>query len=95
MTRRITASDLRWKDSSVALEVMPPDPNVVLHEHEGVVPRSYMAVQNLQAIMHASREIMALMNEEDELPAWCEQMLAEAKANVSKARDYVMGEKSA
>ena len=87
-------TDPRWKVSSVALEARPPNPNVVMEEHEGVVPRSYMAVQNLTAIMRASREIMALMNEADELPAWCEQLLAEAKANVSKARDYVVGEKS-
>ena len=65
-----------------------------MHEHEGVVPKSYMAAQNLTSIMRAAREIMALMNEEDELPAWCEQLLAEAKANISKALDYVVGEKS-
>lgn len=65
-----------------------------MHEHEGVVPKSYMAVQNLTAIMRAAHEVMALLNEEDELPAWCEQLLAEAKANISKARDYVVGEKS-
>jgi hypothetical protein len=87
-------NDPRWKTASTALEMQTPDPSVVLHEHEGVVPKSYMAVQNLQAIRHAVGEIMALMNEEDELPAWCEQMLAEAKANVSKARDYIMGEKA-
>ena len=86
--------DPRWKAAAVALEALPPDPRIVMHEHEGVEPRSYMAVQNLVAIMHATREIMALMNDQDELPAWCEQLLAEAKANVSKARDYVLGEKS-
>ena len=88
-------NDPRWKTASpVALEARPPDPNVVLHEHEGVVPRSYMAVQNLTAIMRAAHEVMALLNEEDELPAWCEQMIAESKASLSKARDYVVGEKS-
>lgn len=88
-------NDPRWKAASpVALEARPPNPSVVMHEHEGVTPRSYMAVQNLTAIMRAAHEVMALLNEEDELPAWCEQLLAEAKANVSKARDYVVGEKS-
>ena len=88
-------TDPRWKAASpVALEARPPNPNVVMHEHEGVVPKSYMAVQNLTAIMRAAHEVMALLNEEDELPAWCEQLLAEAKANISKARDYVVGEKS-
>lgn len=88
-------SDPRWKTASpVALETRSPNPNVVMHEHEGVVPKSYMAVQNLTAIMRAAHEVMALLNEEDELPAWCEQLLAEAKANISKARDYVVGEKS-
>lgn len=87
-------SDARWKVSTVALEVGSPDPAVVLQEHEGVEPRSYMAVSNLQAIQHAAKEILGLMNEQDELPAWTEQMISEAKANLSKARDYIMGEKS-
>ncbi len=87
-------TDPRWKTANVALEVSKPDPSVVLHEHEGVTPKSYMAVQNLQAACRASREMLSLMNEQDELPAWCEQLIAEAKASLSKARDYIMGEKS-
>lgn len=87
-------TDPRWKAANIALTMHDPDPSVVLHEHEGVVPKSYMAVQNLQAACRASREMLALMNEQDELPAWCEQLIAEAKVNLSKARDYIAGEKS-
>lgn len=88
-------TDPRWKVSNVAIESRPPNPEVVLHEHEGVRPRSYMAVSNLRTIEDAAHEILALLNEEDELPAWCEQLLAEAKSNLGKARDYVKSEKSA
>ena len=88
------AADPRWKVANLALDMNEPDPSVVLHEHEGVSPRSYMAVQNLQAACRASREMLSLLNEQDELPAWCEQLIAEGKANLSKARDYIMGEKS-
>jgi len=87
-------NDLRWKVANVAVEVGKPDPSVVLEEHEGVEPKSYMAVQNLQVTCRASREMLALMNEQDELPAWCEQLIAEAKSNLTKARDYIVGEKS-
>lgn len=87
-------TDPRWKVGTIALEVGRPNPSVVLEEHEGVTPKSYMAVSNLRAIQHAAEEILGLMNDQDELPAWTEQMIAEAKANLSKARDYIMGEKS-
>lgn len=86
-------SDLRWKVSSVALDLSEANPDVVLREHE-VVPRSYMGVSNLRATMHNCQQILALLNEADELPAWVEEMLTVAKSNTSKALDYIRGEKS-
>lgn len=47
-----------------------------------------------RAIQHACSEILLMMNEKDELPAWVEDLLAIAKNNVGKARDYIMSEKS-
>jgi hypothetical protein len=88
-------SDPRWKAASpVALSIGHPNPNVVMREHEGVTPRSYMAVANLNAILHACGEIASLLNENDELPAWVEDMLTTAKNSVGKARDYILSEKS-
>lgn len=75
-------------------EKSQPDPTVVVHEHENVKPVSYMAFSNLKNIIMDASELLSLMNEEDDLPQWCDEMIALAKAKVSKALAYVRSEKS-
>lgn len=69
------------------------DPSVVIEEHEGVHPVSYMAYSNLRNISHDSTELLSIMNSEDDLPQWADEMLALAKNNVSKVLGYVRSEK--
>lgn len=69
------------------------DPSVVLQEHEGK-PRSYMVFNNLKNIIMDASELLSIMNENDELPAWTQELVSTAKMNVSKALDYVRAEKS-
>jgi hypothetical protein len=70
------------------------DPNVVIEEHPGVFPVSYMAYSNTVTMMHDVMEIMQLMNNCDDLPQWVDQCLSEAADRVAKAKRYIMGEKS-
>lgn len=69
------------------------NPNVTLKEHEGT-PRSYMVFNNLKTIIMDASELLSIMNEHDELPAWTQEMISIAKSNVSKALDYVKAEKT-
>jgi len=67
--------------------------DVVLTEHEGT-PRSYMVFNNLKNIIMDASELLSIMNENDELPAWTQEMISVSKMNVSKALDYVRAEKT-
>jgi len=72
---------------------MEADPTVVLTEHEGVEPRSYMASANLKNIVVDSSELLSLLNSKDELPQWADECIALAKQNISKALGYVRSQK--
>lgn len=67
--------------------------DITLSEHEGT-PRSYMVFNNLKNIIMDASELLSIMNENDELPAWTQEMISTAKMNVSKALDYVKAEKT-
>ncbi len=67
--------------------------SITLHEHEGT-PRSYMVFNNLKNIIMDASELLSIMNENDELPAWTQEMVSSAKMNVGKALDYVRAEKT-
>ena len=69
------------------------DPEVVITEHEGVDPVSYMAYSNLKNIIADSSELLSIMNSKDDLPQWADEALAIAKANVTKILGYVRSEK--
>ena len=69
------------------------DPDVVIHEHEGVDPVSYMADSNLKNIINDASELLSIMNSKDDLPQWADEALAIAKSNVSKILAYVRSEK--
>lgn len=71
-----------------------PDPNIVIEEHKDVSPKSYMAAQNLHNLIKDSQELIDLLNEQDDLPQWVDELLAISKHNVAKALSYVRGEKS-
>lgn len=71
-----------------------PDPSVVIEEHKDVSPKSYMAAQNLHNIMQDAEELSSLLNDEDDLPQWVDELLAISKSNLDKALSYVRGEKS-
>lgn len=70
------------------------DPDVVVEEHEGVSPVSYMACSNLKNIVHDATELLSIMNEDDDLPQWTDELLAVAKHNINKALSYVRSEKT-
>lgn len=69
------------------------DPNVVVEEHEGVEPVSYMAYSNLKNIIMDATELLSIMNSKDDLPQWADEALAIAKMNVTKILGYVRSEK--
>lgn len=69
------------------------DPDVVIHEHEGVDPVSYMADSNLKNIISDASDLLEIMNNKDDLPQWADEALAIAKANVNKILNYVRSEK--
>jgi hypothetical protein len=66
-------------------------PEVVLkeHPHDGG-PVSYMAVGNLKNAMHEINEILDMMNMQDDLPQWADQMLAEATDRLSTVKAYIL-----
>jgi cell division protein FtsN len=70
------------------------DPSVVLQEHDKM-PRSYMAYSNLHNVQEDAGQLEHLMNPQDDLPQWADQMLARAQDNVADVLDYVRAEKSA
>lgn len=70
------------------------DPSVVLQEHDKM-PRSYMAYSNLHNVQEDAGQLEHLMNPQDDLPQWADQMLARAQDNVADVLDYVRSEKSA
>lgn len=77
----------------VVRDKLHTDPSVVLQEHEGT-PRSYMVFNNLKTIIMDASELLSIMNENDELPAWTQELISNSKMNVGKALDYVRAEKS-
>lgn len=80
--------DPRWKTAEAA------DPAVVLEEHKGNRPEAYMAVGNLKNILSNAEEILGLLNDKDELPAWVEELIAAAKMTTTKALHYIRARKT-
>lgn len=74
-------------------EKLDIDPSIVLEEHEGVEPVSYMAYSNLKNIIMDATELLSIMNSKDDLPQWADEALAMAKMNVTKILGYVRSEK--
>jgi hypothetical protein len=71
------------------------DPSIVVEEHEGVEPVSYMAYSNLKNIVIDATELLSIMNSKDDLPQWADEALAVAKMNVTKILGYIRSEKIA
>lgn len=71
------------------------DPDIVVEEHKGVEPVSYMAHSNLKNIIMDASELLSIMNAKDDLPQWADEALAIAKTNVSKIFGYVRSQKIA
>lgn len=69
------------------------DPSVVIEEHENVEPISYMAHSNLKNIVNDATELLSIMNSNDDLPQWADELLAIAKHNINKTLGYVRSEK--
>jgi hypothetical protein len=64
-------------------------------EHVDTDPSvSYMAFSNLKNIIEDASELLSILNSEDDLPQWVDELLAISKNNVSKALYYVRAEKS-
>lgn len=70
------------------------NPEIVVEEHKGVDPVSYMAFSNLKTIINDSKKLLSILNREDDLPQWVDEMLAISKNNVSKSLDYILSEKT-
>lgn len=68
--------------------------NIIIEEHE-TSPVSYMAFSNLKNIIKSSNELLDLLNENDDLPQWVDELLAVAKNNITKALGYIVSEKTA
>lgn len=64
-----------------------------LTEHRGVSPRSYMAEENLKAVIRYAEEILDMMNERDDFPDWCDDKLSVAKHLVEDVCTYVANQK--
>ena len=75
-------------------EALDLDEDIVIEEHEGVKPVSYMAESNLESIVKNSLELLNLLNDKDDLPQWVDEMLAVANFQVNKALQYVRSEKT-
>lgn len=69
------------------------DPSMVVTEHEGTDPVSYMAFSNLENLITDASELLSILNSKDDLPQWVDELLAISKNNVSKALGYVRSEK--
>jgi len=69
------------------------NPDVVVEEHKGVEPVSYMAYSNLKNIIADSSELLNIMNSNDDLPQWADEQLAIARNNVNKILGYVRSQK--
>lgn len=69
------------------------DSSIVVKEHEGVEPVSYMAYSNLKNIINDASELLSIMNSQDDLPQWADEALAMAKMNVTKILGYVRSQK--
>lgn len=69
------------------------NPELIVKEHDNLVPISYMAFNNLKNIINEATQLLAIMNTKDDLPQWADELLAIAKNNVSKTLDYVRSEK--
>jgi len=74
-------------------EKLKVDPSITVKEHN-VKPISYMAFSNLENIINDSKELLEIMNEEDDLPQWVDELLSISKNNISKALDYIRTEKT-
>ena len=70
------------------------DSEIVVTEHEGVEPKAYMAFANLKNIIYDASELLGMLNEQDVLPQWADEALANSKMNVSKIMNYVRSEKT-
>ena len=85
--------DPRWKTAD-AQSAEKPDPSVVLEEHRGQKPKAYMVFGNLKNIQADVEEILSLLNDEDDPPAWVQEAIAGAKGAVSRALHYIRARKT-
>jgi hypothetical protein len=81
------------KEFEEKLEDSSVDSGVVIEEHKGAKPVSYMAYSNLKNIITDASELLSIMNAQDDLPQWADESLAIAKNNVNKILGYVRSEK--
>ena len=77
----------------VKLKKVAQEYQETLTEHRGVSPRSYMAEENLKAIVRYAEEILEMMNEQDDFPDWCDDKLSVAKHLVEDVSTYVANQK--
>lgn len=67
---------------------------VINDENDDEKPVSYMAFSNLKNCIANASELLALMNEQDDLPAWADEMVALSNHNLTKVLGYVRSMKS-
>ena len=63
-----------------------------LTEHDDM-EASYMSKENLESILRYSQQVMDMLDEDDDLPDWCDDKLSVAKALIDDVYNYVANEK--
>lgn len=90
---KLSVKYLLKKAEEKSSEKVVVNSEVIIQEHPGVDPVSYMAKSNIVTMQHGLKEIVEMMNPKDDLPQWVDQALSEAADRVEKARKYIMSEK--
>jgi len=87
-------SDLKIMEDKHNFGDLELNKDKVINDENDEKPVSYMAFSNLKNCIANASELLALMNEQDDLPAWADEMVALSNHNLTKVLGYVRSMKS-
>lgn len=87
-------SDLEIMEGKHNFGDLELDKDKVISGDDQEKPVSYMAFSNLKNCIANASEVLALMNEKDDFPAWADEMIALSNHNLTKVLGYVRSMKS-